>query len=186
MTCIVGIEENGKVYMGGDSAATAGYDTTILDESKVFIIPGDGQSCLKGDFLIGCSGSSRAAQLLRHRLSPPISNTTDEYRYLVTSFIDSVRDCLKIGGHAEKKSEQESTEVDFLLGWRGKLWRICTDYQVHRRTIQFQATGSGYAYALGAMHVTTGKPPRERIDLALRASEEFNAGVRGPFTVMDI
>ncbi len=36
MTCIVGLVDNGKVYIGGDSAGCAGYDVRIREDQKVF------------------------------------------------------------------------------------------------------------------------------------------------------
>jgi hypothetical protein len=36
MTCIVGYESDGKVYIGGDSAGVRGLDVTVREDSKVF------------------------------------------------------------------------------------------------------------------------------------------------------
>jgi hypothetical protein len=42
--------------------------------------------------------------------------------------------------------------------------------------------------AVGALFATAGlsMAPRERVTLALRAAERFNAGVRGPFGCLEL
>jgi ATP-dependent protease HslVU (ClpYQ) peptidase subunit len=48
----------------------------------------------------------------------------------------------------------------------------------------YAAVGSGAELALGALYAleSSGRTPRERLKRALSAAEQFNAGVRGPFS----
>ena len=62
MTCIVGVVDNGKVYMGGDSAGVGGLCIETRKQPKVF---------RNGDFLIGYTDSFRMGQLLQYKMSPP-------------------------------------------------------------------------------------------------------------------
>jgi hypothetical protein len=55
MTCIVGIVENGKVYMGGDAAGVNGYSVRVRKDPKLFKV---------GEFLFGYTSSFRMGQLL--------------------------------------------------------------------------------------------------------------------------
>ena len=59
MTCIVGLVDDGKVYMGGDAASVDGYIVRTSALSKVF---------RNGPFLIGYSTSWRMGQILQYHL----------------------------------------------------------------------------------------------------------------------
>src|SRR5882762_2813647 len=176
MTCIAGLVDNGKIYMGGDSAATNGWGLTILEEPKVF---------RNKDFLIGCSGAARMITLLRHSLNPPEQEENeDTLLFLATRFIDAVRDCLKNGELAKKENEQESMGNSyFLVGYRGQLFCVYNDYHISEALCSYDAIGCGDDLALGVLFAAPDIQPTKRIELALRAAEQHNAGVRGPFYV---
>ena len=38
MTCIVGVQEHGNVYLGGDSAGVSDHNLRIRKDSKVFSV----------------------------------------------------------------------------------------------------------------------------------------------------
>lgn len=177
MTCIVGIQENGKVYIGGDSAGVAGWDLSVWSDEKVF---------RNGEFLFGFTHSFRMGQLLRFAFSAPSrAENMEDYKYLVTNFTDAIRNCLKSGGFATTKDGAE-VGGKFLFGYRGKLYCMQADYQVAKTVDGYAAAGCGDSIALGSMFSTAGKAPRERVEIALNAAERLSAGVRGPFTVMEI
>jgi ATP-dependent protease HslVU (ClpYQ) peptidase subunit len=175
MTCIVGLVDEGKVYIGGDSAGVNGnWDLTVRADSKVFFT---------GPFLMGFTSSFRMGQLLRYAfVPPPHQPDVDLYRYMTVDFINAVRDCLKTGGWAKKDGEKESGGV-FLVGYRGHLFEIESDYQVGEAHDAYMAVGSGDSVALGALYATQKLPPLVRVRLALEAAERWNAGVRGPFVI---
>ena len=177
MTCIVGIAENGKVYIGGDSAGVSGLDLTVRSDEKVF---------KNGEFLFGFTTSFRMGQLLRYSFSPPErGEKVEDDKYLATTFINSVRSCLKDGGFATTKNGAEEGGT-FLLGYRGKLYTVHSDYQVAKPADPFAACGCGDSFASGAMFASEGRPAKERVELALKAAERLSAGVRGPFTILEI
>jgi len=174
MTCIVGIAENGKVYIGGDSAgvAVSNLSLAVRADKKVF---------RNGPFVMGFTSSFRMGQLLHHAFSPPKRHPdTDIEKYMVVDFINAVRNCLKNGGYAEKSNEVEYGGT-FLVGYEGRLFRIGSDYQVGESVDCYDAVGCGEDIALGSLYSSTGKKPIERLRLALEASERRSAGVRGPF-----
>ena len=74
MTCIIGIEHGGKVYMGGDSAGTIGWTSRPLSIPKVF---------KKQNMLIGVSGTMRETQLLQYELSLPHKEADSPFIYLI-------------------------------------------------------------------------------------------------------
>lgn len=180
MTCIVGVAHAGQVYVGGDSAGVnpGSYALRVRRDVKVFV---------NGPFAMGFTSSFRMGQLLHYALTPPPHEPPDlnVHHYMVTRFVDAVRACLKDGGYARKEHEQEEGGV-FLVGYRGRLFRIASDYQVGEAVDGYDAVGSGDQAALGALHATQGQDPVERVFTALQAAERLNAGVRGPFTVVSV
>ncbi len=178
MTCIVGLVDNGKVYIGGDSAGVSGYSITARNDDKVF---------RNGDFVMGFTSSFRMGQLLRYHFNPPPCNTWDIERYMVTDFIDGVRSCLKDGGFARISNNEEHGGV-FLVGFKDRLFQIDSDYQVGWNTNNFDAVGCGDHLALGAMHILKDLKltATEKILAALSAAETYSAGVRSPFKVVSL
>lgn len=180
MTVIVGLVDNGVVYMGADSAAVGEYDLTIRADEKAF---------QKGEFLIGFTTSYRMGQLLRFNLELPFHKPgIDDYEYMVTEFVEAVRQCLKEGGFAREENGNEQGGR-FLVGYRGNLYAIDADYQVGRPADSFYAVGCGDQVARGSLYSSgrlSDADPQERVRDALRASEHCSAGVRGPFLVMSM
>ena len=175
MTCIVGLIHEGEVYIGGDSQGTAGHSMLLRADKKVFT---------SGGFVIGSTWSYRMAQLLQYKFSAPRYHESDDvYKYMVVDFIDAIRQCFKDGGFARKEKEEE-VGGQFLVGFKGRLFCIDSDYQVGEAMDKYMAIGSGFDLALGAMHATEGQPPVQRIQTALEAAEKFNTTVQAPFFVM--
>lgn len=177
MTCIVGFVEGNTVWMGGDAAGTNDWlHQDLYERPKVF--RNDGA-------LIGSCGSARQADLLLHVLKVPDHDPrmTIE-KYMVKVFIDAVRECFKAGGVGGVKEGVEQSQGHFLVGYKGSLFAIYDDYQVREPRTKYAAVGCGAQIALGALfasdHVAGG---RDRVEIALRASERFSAGVRGPFHI---
>lgn len=180
MTCIVGLvdKDTGAVWLGGDSAGVADLDLTVRADKKVFRIKSpEGRD----EFILGFTTSFRMGQLLRYALKPP-SITGDLDEYMCTTFIDAVRQCLKDGGYAKKTNEEESAG-QFLVGVRHRLFTIHDDYQVGETLSGYDAVGCGENIAKGAMFANTSLSPKQRIEQALQAAEAHSAGVRAPFHI---
>jgi hypothetical protein len=173
MTAIVGIADNGVVHIGGDSAGVSGYVTHPRADAKVFT---------SGTYAFGFTTSFRMGQLIRWAWTPPEPPANDLDRFMATTFIDGVRDCLKAGGWAGKENERESGGV-FLVGVAGRLFFVDSDYQIGESAFGYDAVGSGDELALGALYATarTRMSTRRRLQVALEAAEQFNGNVQGPF-----
>lgn len=177
MTCIAGLVDNGKVWIGGDSAGVTGFDVCIRSDSKVFKV---------GDFIFGFTTSFRMGQLLRFSFTPPKRHSDkDIMAYMVTDFIDGIRKCFKDGGFANKSNDVE-TGGTFLVGHEGRLFCIESDYQVGEPSDYYHAVGCGESYAKGSFYSTKQLSASKRIELALKSAEHHSAGVRGPFTILSI
>lgn len=182
MTCIAAIVKNNKVYMGGDSAGTTGGLLVIRKDPKVFKVD---------EFLIGFTDSFRMGQLLRYKFDPPtLHNDVDLYRYMCTGFIDSLRCCLKENGFAETKNGIELGGC-FLVGVKGRLFNIQSDYQVGESLSGYDSIGCGSEYALGALNtmeqLNTIKSlisPEEMISIALNTAAKFSPYVSEPFIIL--
>lgn len=176
MTCIAGIVDGGRIYIGADSASAGGngWGLDVRADEKVF---------RNGPCLMGFTTSWRMGQLLRYAFKPPKRKAgTSVHRYMVTTFVDAPRQCLKEGGFQKTKDEVVQGG-DFLVGYAGYLFRICSDYQVGIPHDSFLATECAIDVALGSLHSTKGMKPRRRILRALEAAECFSAGVRRPFVI---
>lgn len=174
MTCIVGFVEGDKVWMGGDSAGVGGWSLTVRADSKVF---------RNGPMLFGFTSSFRMGQLLRYALKVPHHELdVDTDRYMATTFIDAVRECLKAHGAAKKTNEVEECG-QFLVAYKGQLFCVHDDYQVARSLDSFDAVGCGHEIAKGALFTTSHLIGRDRAQMALQAAERFSAGVRAPFHI---
>ncbi len=169
MTCIVGLEHNGLVYIGADSLGVnvSNLTKSVRDDVKVFI---------NGPFIMGCTSSFRMIQLLQYKfIPPPHLPGIDDMRFMVTDFIDAVKKCFTDNGH---------TNGNFLVGYNKKLYVIDLDFQVGIPSIGYSAVGCGAMYAQGAMYANTKMKPIDRIKQALAAATEFSAGVAPPFLVL--
>lgn len=178
MTCIVGLETRDGVLMAGDSAAVGNNDRYATRLTKVF---------RRGEFLIGYTTSYRMGQLLQYRLlvDPQADEQTD-LEYMATTFIDAVRTCLKEGGFAKVENAQEEGG-SFLVGYKGKLYEVASDFQVNSSRYGYMAIGSGADVALGSMWTSLrligdreAKPDVVVIS-ALEAAEHFNNCVYPPY-----
>lgn len=189
MTCIVGFAADGKVYMGADSAGVSGLELESRADEKVFTL---------GPYLIGFAGSFRLGQLLHYAFEPPEQpDDMPTDLFMVTKFVGQVRKCLREGGQAKVTNEQEDAGGSFIVGYRGGLYVIHSDYQVARPRNQWAAVGSGAQVAQGALwalHWALSRPeaagspghsPRLIVEMALRAAEAYNAGVRAPFVIIE-
>jgi len=175
MTCVVGIIKAGTVFIGADSCSSNCSYASIYKNPKVF---------RRGELLFGFTTSWRMGQLLEHNLSVPSrpEGITD-LAYLIAHLVPAMRSCFKEGGFAEIKNAQESGGT-FLIGYRGSLYEVDSDFQVGQWVNEYAAVGSGMYVALGSLHATSAFDPEERIKLALQAATDHTPYVRPPFTIM--
>lgn len=180
MTCIIGMEHNGKVWMGGDSAGTAGnMQQRIRADKKVFV---------KGEFIIGFCGSFRMGDLLKHTLElPDTVGVTDPDKFMVNQFVDTLRNVLETENKNGGLTGHDKLVPSILVGFRGRLYNVESDYQCGRPEDGFDAVGSGSSVAVGAMHGSKSiTSPKSRILAALEASARNDAAVRPPFHVLSL
>lgn len=181
MTCIIGFTKNGSVWIGGDRAASTAYGIDSRVDAKVFRV---------GEFLIGTCGSVRTHNILQYSLSPPKPREGQNMmNYMVNDFIGCLRDAYKNAGILKIVSGVECDDKSyFLLGYRGELFIIHSDFQVGRVIHPYDAIGSGEDIAKGAMSVLSRMDlsPEDMITRSLEAAEFHTPFVRAPFDIIKL
>ena len=178
MTCIVGIEVEEGIYIGGDSQGSNGYTTRAVSTKKVF---------KTGKFVIGYTDSFRLGQLLEQNLvvSDQEENVED-LRYIITVFIPALRECLIDGGYCRIKDNAEHGGT-FLVGYKGSLYKVQNDYGVLTFSDGICAVGCGTTYALASMYTSMllGQvdDPVKVIHTALDTASYLSEGVAPPYTI---
>lgn len=178
MTCIVGLIDNNKVYIGGDSCGSCSNgDRWTRRDTKVFKV---------SEFTIGFTESFRMGQVLRFKFKPPTPPRDSKklYEYMVTKFVDELRKTFKNAGYGSTGKDDGDAGGTFLVGIRNRLFKIEGNYQVAETADSFDSIGCGYPFALGSLESTGGDKPLRRILQALRVAAKFNGAVTGPFRVV--
>jgi hypothetical protein len=179
VTAIAALIDNGKIWIGGDSAGVnmQNLHLVVRKDEKVFI---------KRDFIIGFTSSFRMGNLLRYSFEPPPQlQTMTDAEYMNTIFVNVVRDCFRAGGYMKNVEGAEGGGC-FIIGYRQNLYFIDTDYQVAMPADPYIACGCGSDLCLGSLYSTTVMPPKIRIQKALEAAERFSGGVRRPFVIKSL
>lgn len=181
MTCIIGLSQGGRVYIGADSASASGWSVRATGIQKLF---------QRGPYLIGYSTSFRMGQILQHEVEYPEAKVYDEH-FMVAMFIPAIREKLKLLGYTKIENNQEEAG-QFLVGVAGNLFEIGSDFQVNHFQDGMAAVGCGAEYALGALRACLEMEPgldgayiRRAIRLALEVSAYFSGGVKEPFEVLE-
>lgn len=177
MSCVAAVVEDGKVWVGADSAASDGEDMVTLTNRKAFF---------NGPYLIGAVGSMRMTQLLQYKLEPPsyVDPKVPLIKFMATDFIEAVRRTFSVGGFMAQQDEHSSSGI-FLVAFRGHIFRFEGNFQVFERVDGFEAIGCGSPYALGALSVTPLDTAKLRLEKALGAATYFSAHVRKPYLILN-
>lgn len=180
MTCIVGYVHKNKVYIGADSLGASNTDIVYRKDPKVFI---------NQNFIIGFTSSFRMGQLLMSSyFNPPKKKPKQtDYDYMITTFIDHVRSLFANGGYIKKENQEEVGGI-FLVGYKGNLYKIESDFQVEHRADNYNACGCGQDYALGVLYnlSNTAVSVEEKITKSLSAAAYFSGGVGGEFKILSL
>jgi ATP-dependent protease HslVU (ClpYQ) peptidase subunit len=144
MTCIIGYSNGKEVHIAGDSGGYGNIDKCIRKDEKVFN--------LDNKFIIGYAGSFRLGQILRYDFTPPAKpDGITDMHYLVSYFIDSLRQVLKDKGYSIVSDNQEGMDAGvFLLGYNGNLYTVDSDFQVGCNIDNVDSIGIGAYFAIGA------------------------------------
>jgi len=183
MTCIVGLIDKDRVWMGVDTCGVAGWHATEREDMKMFTPQGIKNS------LMSYTTSFRMGQILMYEdhLFDELAILKDDidHKYMVTKFIPKVQTAFAGGGFGNINGKEGSEGGAFLVAYKDKLFTVHSDYQVGINSAGYAADGCGQPYALGSLATTAEltMSPKDRILAALRAASLLSAGVSGPFHV---
>lgn len=140
MTCIIGLEFEGKVYLAGDKLGSNGWRKSEYSEPrKIFE---------NGDAIFGYTSTFRWGQLLEFGLKDIIApdDTSKMQRWLVTVVVPKIRNMLE-----DVKYDVKASGANALIGIKGQLWEYQDDHSVIRSVNGYAAVGSGESFANAAM-----------------------------------
>lgn len=163
MTCIVGLVGKKGVLIAGDAQGSTDWTKREDVSAKVFQL---------SDLLaVGYCGSGRFGQILQYHLmdsleQPPLG--MDEHYWTVREFIPYLREHTELHGHLHiHHNVEEFGPSSFLLGVRGRLFCIESDFGVNEHILSFEAIGSGSETAAGALHTELGNETEAITDTKL-------------------
>jgi ATP-dependent protease HslVU (ClpYQ) peptidase subunit len=178
MTCVVAATDGHTVIIGGDSCAVDNSTISARVHPKVF---------RKGELAIGYCQSFRLGQILEYIFSPPpVPRTKDAnmMEYMVKSFVPAMKKCLEENWYPYHDDEKEDWSI--IVGVKGKIFYVESDYHVGHDINNYFAIGSGGDYALGAMYAVKDQDPRVMVRVGLEAAVEFSPFVKRPFNYVTI
>ena len=175
VTCIVGIANEGKVYIGSDRGASDDSSIISMCRPKVHV---------KQDWIFGYAGDIGTAQLLEFAELPELEEDDDPYRVLRLDVVEELRSLIE--SHGTMPNDKEDNSASFLIGAKGRLFELSTsDWSVIE--IEETAIGSGGTFALGSLHTTKQFPvalPIYRIEQALNAAITYSPTCQGPIDIL--
>jgi hypothetical protein len=156
MTIVIGLIDNGIVYMGSDRAMSDEYSISSPITPKIK---------KNGQFLIGYA-SSRGSGQLAHYIDFPNVVKKDVDKFMRTDFIITLKKF--IDQYGLDISDNDKAAADFLVGIHGRLFELSTnDWQVNEYD-KYTAIGSGSQFAIGSLDTSyTWKDPIKKIKTAL-------------------
>ncbi len=170
MSTVIGIVDNGKVWMGVDS-----YATTTSGERRHVICK---KMFVNNRYLIGFIGSARTGQVLRPEYFEVPENIYEFPDRMMEQF--KQKGCLAVSADSQI-SIQES---NFLIATPdGKLFEILLDFQMNEIE-DFTAIGSGSPFALGSLHTTRRwGSPKKRMLTALKTAAVYDMSTGPPYII---
>lgn len=169
MSCVVGLLQNGKLYLGADGfATTEGGERRPIICNKIFT---------NNKYFIGFTGSVRHGQLLTPKnFTPPES---------IYDFADAAREIfVEKGAILTSEVGQQIHSSNLLIGYNGRLYELLIDFQLNEVFGSFTAIGSGSPYAMGSLFATKKwNSPEKRIMNALNAASEFDTSCGLPYQI---
>ncbi len=170
-------------------------DSLVTDDEEVFEARLSPKVFEWEGFLFGVCGDARVCDLVYAVFDPPDPSTEhlSDYHYMVADFIPALRKMLKEGGVKLEKSGSEDEEdlgLEMLVGFKGLLYLIGSDFSVCTFASPYYAIGGGSSFALASLVATSVpgqiKEPLKRVEKAVAAACKRRADCGGKIIVESI
>lgn len=143
MTTLAAIQGDGWAVIGSDSLSTDDNGRPINMATPKIV--------KNGAYLIAGAGSVRGCNILQHGWKPPTPRG-DLDKFITKSFIPSMRKAFLEAGYDMKQDSSNALhDSEFLVIVQGVIYPIFEDYSWERSKDPYYVSGSGGAYALGAL-----------------------------------
>jgi ATP-dependent protease HslVU (ClpYQ) peptidase subunit len=179
MTCLVGIIQDGKTYIGTD-----GYATTEDCERKSIICR---KLFVSDKYVVAFAGHIRTGQLLYPESGfefPKDVYQIPNHIYLWLTQFEAV---------GKDELSMAVIQSNLLIATKNKLYEVLMDMSVSEIDPEcgYTAIGSGTSHAMGSLYTTALHnkydsdiiPPVGRIEIALNAAAEFVKNVGPPYQI---
>lgn len=169
MSTLVGLKQDGKIYLGADSrASTEDGEVRPKTFKKIF---------RNGTYVIGFIGSVRGGQILYPEYAEMPDDVMD-----VPDFIRvhcDEKGCLGINEH-----QMSMHGCNYIFAYQGRMYEILIDFQMSEID-NYTAVGSGSSYAFGSLHTTEDMKldGQTRVKWALEAAAMFDGATGAPFDI---
>lgn len=169
MTCIVGLVDNGTVYIGGDRS--------IGDESSILSSPVS-KVGVRDQWIYGYSGTIGIGQLVEI-INLPRAEGAD-YKTIKTKIAPAL--AVAIDNYSREAADHDT---QWLIGVNGRLYELsAADWGVVE--VQYTAIGAGSQIALGSLYTSIDKSPIDRVELSLEAAITLSPMCQGPIDVYSL
>lgn len=174
MSCVVGLIQNNKLFIGSDSRATTDDGEVRYIKSRKIFRYDDPK------MLIGFAGSVRSGQVLHpYYFSPPAE---------IMDLPDVMRAHFEKAGclSADPESGMEATRSNFLIGYNGKLYEILVDFQLNEIDENYTAIGYGQSFAVASFYTSemyNEDDPEKRIKIALNSACKYTGFCHPPLII---
>ena len=172
MTCIVGMVDNGYVYIGGERGASD--DNAIISSTR----PKVG---VRNGWIYGFAGTFGIGQLIECIDLPSLDRDEDVYTYIRLDIVEKLKGAIE---SYSKDNEENTTE--WLIGCQGRLFEMSSaDWGVCE--VSYTSIGSGFPYALGSLYTSIRtKDVEKRLRMAISAAIEYSPSCRGPIDILRV
>ncbi len=178
MTTIVGIQGNGWSVVAGDSRAYADRHYNLVGSGKIGTVDG---------MVIATCGDMRGANLLLSGFKTPTINTSDLDRWVTLTLIPAISECFEKNGYERKEDAYRSSETQFLISVKGKIYEIGENYDWVRDSGGLYGLGTGGQFALGylaAQEIGSLADAIKYAELAVLTAGRYDPYTSAPVTVL--
>jgi len=180
MTCIVGIVEKKKVFIGSDNVTICGFvkNNKSAHQTKIF---------KNGPFIIGSCGACRINDIVKYHFKPPIvDKKMDINKYMITKFIPALTKAFRDNKYLKDDNNVETFNGSLLIGYKNKLFKIDSNFALGENDTNYATIGSAHEVAYGALYVAVQCLDNaiEILNMVLDAATAHSLYIGGKHTIM--